>query len=62
MIQGTEHLNIHIPTTLKEEIKGICTERKAKGMPNATIRFVIIELLQYALKETSIKIQSTPTA
>jgi hypothetical protein len=51
MSVNIRHLNVHIPIELDNEIKAICKERKAKGLPNATMRILVVEILQKYIDE-----------
>jgi hypothetical protein len=51
MTKNVKHLNVHIPIELDTALKRICNERKAKGLPNATMRFLVIEMLQKGVNE-----------
>lgn len=50
MKSKVKRLNVHIPESLDKEIKKICNERKAKGMP-ATMRIIVLEFLQNGVNE-----------
>jgi len=54
MSKIVKHLNVHIPIYLDNQIKEICKERKAKGVPNATMRIVVVELLTKALQKENL--------
>ncbi len=51
MNTSIKHLNVHIPIDLDKGLKRICQERKAKGLPNATMRILVVEILQKAIEE-----------
>jgi hypothetical protein len=51
MTKNVKHLNVHIPIDLDTKLKGICNERKENGLPNATMRALVIEMLQKGVKE-----------
>jgi len=51
MTKNVKHLNVHIPIELDTKLKRICNERKANGLPNATMRFLVIEMLQKGVNE-----------
>lgn len=51
MSENIKHLNVHIPIELDAQLKAICKERKAKGLPSATMRILVIEMLQKQIEK-----------
>ncbi|KOY87825.1 hypothetical protein AD998_18300 [bacterium 336/3] len=49
-MENVKHLNVHIPLVMDDQIKEICQKRKKQGMPNSTMRIVVVELLAKALE------------
>ena len=58
-MSNIKYLNVHVSEDLLSKVQEICSIRKAKGQPNSTMRFVIIELLERGLEYADKQITTT---